>query len=100
LTLRLDAWCNGEEPPLAVSVTLDLFQPPVHISNLPGCVAAKQVDPEASLDEIAAKLGLNRMTVKRALKYARLMAEAGLTDPYRELREEPKDASRWKKKLR
>ena len=43
---------------------------------------------------------VDAMTVKRALSYARLMAEAGLTEPYRVLWEEPKEASRWKKKLR
>jgi hypothetical protein len=34
-------------------------------------------------------------TVKRAFDYARKMASAGVTDPYRVLSEAPAQASRW-----
>jgi DNA invertase Pin-like site-specific DNA recombinase len=79
-----------------VSGTLDLFEPPAYIRAMPACVAAKQVDPAASLNEIAAKTGYNRMTVKRALAFARQMAAEGLNEPYRELTQCPAAASRWR----
>jgi hypothetical protein len=36
------------------------------------------------------------MAVKRASDYARRMDALGQTDPYRELHERPRDASRWR----
>ncbi|OWK34231.1 recombinase family protein [Fimbriiglobus ruber] len=98
ITLRFDAWAAPGEPPFEASTTLDLFQPPVHVRHLPACLAAKAARPDASLNEIAAELDINRMTVKRAYAYARLMAAEGLTDPYRELKVRPAVASRWDRK--
>lgn len=98
LTLSLTAWSAGTEAPSPVSVTLDLFDPPVHIKHLAACVQAKEANPKASLRTLAGMLGLNYMTVKRALNYARRMTEAGLANPYRELHERPQNASRWKKR--
>jgi hypothetical protein len=77
-------------------LTIDLFEPPVHILNMPRCLAAKAENPQLSLKRIATQLGINYMTVKRALDYARRMQAAGLTDPYRELIERPEIASRWR----
>jgi hypothetical protein len=79
-----------------VAMVLDLFEPPKHIAAIPACVAAKRSDPQPTLDDIANRLGLNRMTVKRALDYSRRMQAEGLAEPYRELRERPASASRWK----
>jgi site-specific DNA recombinase len=83
-------------PDQDVQLLIDLFEPPVHIKYLPKCLAAKQANPKLSLRKMAAQLGANYMTIKRALAYARLMEKAGVTDPYRELEAEPTEASRWK----
>jgi hypothetical protein len=77
-------------------VTIDLFEWPVHIRHMSSCLAAKAESPHLSLKKIATQLGINYMTVKRSLDYARRMQAAGLTDPYRELFERPEIASRWR----
>jgi site-specific DNA recombinase len=77
-------------------VTIDLFEPPIHILHMSRCLAAKAENPRLSLKRIATQLGINYMTVKRALDYARRMQAAGVTDPYRELIERPEIASRWR----
>jgi hypothetical protein len=79
-------------------VTLDLFTPPEHVRHLERCVAARRAQPKATLQELADGLNIGKMTVYRALAYARRMTEAGLTDPYREVRERPAQVSRWKKR--
>jgi DNA invertase Pin-like site-specific DNA recombinase len=103
LVLRLSALGDdvgsiAEEAPRPgdVATTLDLFEPALPIRAMAECVAAKASGPKMSLDKIAAATGYNRMTVKRALAYARLMAAAGSSDPYRELTECPERASRWR----
>jgi hypothetical protein len=103
LTFRLSAFSEGatgnnaESPQLPDrQATLDLFEPPLHIRHLQACLNARRMHPESSLKQLAACLGLNHMVVKRALDYARLMEREGLTEPYRELDECPKDASRWR----
>jgi hypothetical protein len=98
LTLRLDAWTTQGETPFETSVELDLFEPPLHIHHLQACLVAKQACPEASLKEIAASLGINHMTVNRAFDYARRMEKEGMIDPYREIHEQPAQASRWGKR--
>jgi site-specific DNA recombinase len=100
LVLRPDGWATGAEPVEEVSVTLDLFEPPVHIQHLAACVAARQANPKSTLRTIARSLGINYMTVKRALAYYQLMQRAGARDPYREIHEPPTKASRWKKRGR
>jgi DNA invertase Pin-like site-specific DNA recombinase len=79
-----------------VEAAIDLFDPPLHIRHLRSCVAVRDEHPPTSLKQIAARLGINHMIVKRALDYARRMATEGLTEPYRELRCVPGDASRWR----
>jgi hypothetical protein len=78
-----------------VQVRIDLFDPPLHIGHMSACVATKAEAPKLSLKKLAAKLGINYMTVKRALDYSRRMAAAGMSEPYRVLHERPKTASRW-----
>jgi hypothetical protein len=79
---------------------VDLFDPPVHIKHMSAIVALKREKIEArqkaSLSVLAAALKVNRMTVKRALAYDKLMSAAGLTEPYRVLHKAPAAASRWK----
>jgi hypothetical protein len=77
---------------------LNLFEPPGYIRAIPACLAAKQADPEASLSEIAAKTGHNRLMVRRALNYARQMAAEGVSDLYRELTKCPPLAARWRRR--
>jgi hypothetical protein len=98
VTLSLRAWAaEGEAAPEA-SAELDLFEPPAHVRHLPACLAAKRARPNASLNDLEVELGVNRMTVKRALDYARPPPSAGLTEPYRVLSERPTAASRWRKR--
>ncbi len=96
LTLRFDAWCKPGENVSEVSTELDLFDPPVHIKHMRACFEEKRTDPKVPLRTIAAKLGINYMTVKRALAYHRLMMEAGLTNPYREVQDRSEAVARWR----
>ncbi len=98
LTLCMDAWGDGGDAPPPVSVTLDLFEPPVHIRYLDACLALRQAEPKISLKKIAVRLQINYMTVKRSFDFARKMENAGATDPYQEVLERPLHASRWKKR--
>jgi DNA invertase Pin-like site-specific DNA recombinase len=102
ITLRLSALADGPASPGSVkqdvTASIDLFEPPEHIRHMPACVQAKARCPELSLKKIATSLGINYMTVKRALNYARLMEREGITNPYRELRDRPEQASRWKRR--
>jgi hypothetical protein len=81
-----------------VLLELDLFEPPTFIRHLPACLAAKEAHPQLSLKGIAAQLGINHMTVKRAFDYARLMARMGTSVPYREISSCPAEASRWRQR--
>lgn len=103
LVLRLSALLGkpgtgnpGLPQPGDVPMVVNLFDPPVHIAAVPSCVTLKRAEPKLTLDKIGNRLKLNRMTVKRALDYARRMEAEGLEDPYRELTECPAEASRWK----
>jgi site-specific DNA recombinase len=101
LTMSAAAWAKPGEPvPDGVTSTIDLFDPPEHIRHAPRCWEAKQASPEASLQDLADALGINRMTVKRALDYRRRMDEAGVSDPYKELTACPSAASRWRYRTR
>ena len=77
-------------------MTLDVFEPSKHIRAMPACCAAKKDNPEKSLKKVEAETGYNFMTVKRALAYAKLMENEGMSDPYRELTACPESASRWR----
>jgi hypothetical protein len=81
-----------------VEVVLDLFEPSLPIRYLKPCCQARQEHPAFSLKGLARIVGIGCMTVKRALDYARLMEQEGLTEPYRELHERPVAASRWKRR--
>jgi hypothetical protein len=79
-----------------VSITIDAFDAPLHITNAQPCWQVKQDHPDWTLDDIAEHLDLNRMAVKRSLGFQRLMQQRGTTEPYVELTEKPAKASRWK----
>ena len=53
-----------------VEAAIDLFDPPLHIRHLRSCVAVRDEHPPTSLKQIAARLGINHMIVKRDLVYA------------------------------
>ena len=89
----------GERPEVQ-SFEIDLFQPPEHIRHLNDVVKLKEVKQaagqKASLTILADELRINRMTVKRALGYYKLMQAEGLSTPYRVLSAAPISGSRWK----
>jgi len=93
LTLQIDA-SDGSEG-LCVETIIDLFDAPLPIANLAKCVEAKRASPDKTLKQLAQQLGINHMTIKRALDYARLMESKGMTEPFDELVAEPTNASRW-----
>lgn len=90
---RADANGTADE---SVEVVFDVFTPPQHILHMPKCLEEKRNDPRASLRQIAARLKIGYMTVKRALAFARRMQAAGLSEPYQVLKSCPEDASRWR----
>jgi DNA invertase Pin-like site-specific DNA recombinase len=98
LTISAAAWATAGVTVPDVTVTVDLFDPPVHIRHAPACLAAGQARPGDSLEAIASGLGIGKMTVKRALDYCRRMEAQGVTDPYRELTSCPPNASRWRQR--
>ena len=97
-TLSAAPWAMGGVTVPDVTFTVDLFDPPVHILHQRACRDVKSAEPSASLQDIADKLGINRMTVKRALDYGKLMDKAQVSDPYQELTSCPRSASRWRQK--
>ena len=104
-TLRLSAMAipvvvQGDENPVPLDVhgVLDLFEPPQHIRHMAECLAMKRSEPRLTLREIARRMGINYMTVKRSLDYARRMLREQLSEPYREVLTEPRQASRWRRR--
>ena len=99
VVLRLptgSAESDSNGPENSESITIDAFEPPLHIANAQRCWTAKQEHPEWSLKRIGKELSLCYMTVKRALAYARLMIARNTTDPYVVLTQRPAEASRWR----
>jgi DNA invertase Pin-like site-specific DNA recombinase len=98
LVFRPDALMDSSQPPdqsAATELVVDLFDPPEHIKHLGACLREKRQNPRWGYVRIARSLGIGRMTVKRALAYARLMELAGTEAPYRQLNSRPEKASRW-----
>lgn len=79
-----------------VKASIDLFELPLYIRHMAACLAEKAEDPRLSLKQIAARLGISYMTVKRSVDYARCMKQQGWEEPYKELKARPKSAPRWK----
>jgi hypothetical protein len=98
LVFRPEALIDRSASPDQSTVTevlVDLFDPPEPIRHLEACLQEKRQNPRWGYVRIARSLGIGRMTVKRALAYARLMESAGTDNPYRPLRSRPDRASRW-----
>lgn len=72
---------------------VDLFETPQHIED--GLRLVDEGDPGGSLRRTASVLPMSKMRVKRARAYAKLMIEAGTSDPFRTLTDAPTTASRW-----
>jgi hypothetical protein len=49
-----------------------------------------------TLEEIAERLGTNRATANRSVRYAKALVAAGLTDPFVELKDSPTLVGRWR----
>lgn len=83
-----------------IEAVIDLFDPPKHVRHLGACVQAHQKvlsnGRRPSYKHIAAEIGIDHMTVMRAIKLNDLMIERGISRPYVELRQQPASASRWK----
>ena len=77
-------------------IVMDLFDPPAHIAVLRQCQQVKAENPKLGCRKLGKRIDAGYMTVKRAFAYARLMEAEGRTDFYRELREKPDNASRWR----
>jgi DNA invertase Pin-like site-specific DNA recombinase len=94
---------NEVHPPTKTEIIeRDLFEAPVHIRYVAAVVALRKSKLErgekASLKILAQELNINRMTVKRALGYAKIMDQQEMTELYRVLREAPEDVPRWHKR--
>jgi hypothetical protein len=77
-------------------MVVDLFEPALHVKVMPEAVRLRSQKPRQTLKQIGAALNVSYMTVKRALRYAKLMEKLGTQEPYRELTEKPESASRWR----
>ena len=84
---------TGASVPVEERRIVDLFETPQHIEDALRLVA--EGDPGGSLRRTASVLRMSRMRVKRARAYAKLMIEAGTSDPFRALTDAPTTASRW-----
>lgn len=94
--LTLSVMLGDDMTPTHFHGKIDLFDPPKHILHFNKCRMAKLGNPDLTFKELGVLLGLNYMTVKRANNYAKLMEAMLLVEPYRELREPPEKASRWR----
>ena len=79
-------------------LVIDAFAPPDYIKHATECARFLAENPYlGTCDLIGEHLGLNRMTVSRALRYAEVMRQHHANDPYVVLTQPPKKASRWRK---
>lgn len=76
-------------------VTVDLFEQPQHIQD--GLDLRAAGDDGDLRSPVPKQLGMSRERALRARTYLAAMKNAGLTDPYMELKEKPANASRWRK---
>jgi len=54
--------------------------------------------PKLSGEQMAERLGTTRRTLYDAIKLGKLMEAQGLDEPYIELTEQPRQASRWRQR--
>jgi len=77
-------------------LVVDLFEPPVYIRLMPEVLKLRAATPRPTLKQLGALLGTSYMSIKRSIGYAKLMEELGANEPFRELREKPLNAPRWR----
>ncbi len=98
VTLAIDLSKTGD-PNLDVQRidgVIDLFDPPAEVKHFNAVARARLRFPDATLRDLGRELGLNYMTVKRALDIAKDLAQGESNEIYRELRTPPQGASRWR----
>lgn len=95
LTLRIPTTPDGNSSE-DIHHEIDLFDPPAEIVHLDDCIALKAEEPVLTLRQMGERLGINYMSVKRALAVSREMQEQQLQSPYVELTARPESAARWK----
>ena len=80
-------------------IVLDLFKPskaPLHAMRALELYQKDPTNKPATLDQIAAQLGLAKHTAHLALKMGKQLQAAGRTDPFEPLTECPENPARWK----
>jgi|GEM_PF-2225137 len=85
---------SGEAP---VILVVDAFDDSLPIKHAPDVMRCRTEHPDWTLQMIATYLSIDIVTVKRASRYGRIMAEQQTTDKYRVVTERPTKASRWRK---
>lgn len=94
--VKLYVRSNMNDPECLEKLICDAFEAPLHIRHLSEIVLMRSEVPRPTLKQIAERLQVSHMTVKRGLAYDRLMKDLGVTEPFRELTTKPDKASRWR----
>lgn len=89
----LPAAVPGGEP---IVITVDAFEPGLHITHALNCQSLKAERPELTLEQIGSRVDIGKQRVHQALQYAQLMAARGTIDPFIVLTAAPERASRWR----
>lgn len=93
--VRLSAGTTPETP---CELVVDAFDPPDYIQHASACARFLAENPYlGTCATIGEHLGVHKMTVSRALRYAAVMQRHQTNDPYVVLTQPPKNASRWRK---
>lgn len=79
-------------------LVIDAFEPPDYIKHATACARFQSENPYlGTCHVIGEHLGIHKLTVSRALRYAEVMRQHQTTDPYVVLTQPPAKASRWRK---
>jgi len=91
---HLPADPDSGEP--AVELVLDAFEYSLPIRYARDCERLKGEHPDWSLNRIGQELGITKKSAGEALKYAAVLREHGVEDPFVEVTERPAKAARWR----
>jgi len=83
---------------LSEIIEVDLFDSPAHVRLAKQALALSRQVPKLSGEQMAERLGTTRRTLYDAIKLGKLMEAQGLDEPYIELTEQPRQASRWRQR--
>lgn len=79
-------------------LVINAFEPPDYIKHATACARFQAENPYlGTCHVIGEHLGLHKLTVSRALRYAEVMRQHQTNDPYVVLTQPPAKASRWRK---